>query len=347
MTSKALAPVQVERKILLLRGERVMLDADLAVPYGVPTKQLVRAVKRNAVRFPADFMFQLTAEEHAGLRYQSGTSKPGRGGRRTQPYAFTEQGVAMLSGVLHSPRAVVVNVEIMRAFVRLRAMLAGNADLARKLAALEKKYDAQFRVVFDAIRELMGPTIQVEATDRVRALIHAPRSHWHAHASSPLPRWWRSSPAARGASAGEDAHAPVAGHPGHAGAFPSRMVGARRQTGKRAGVPRDARQACRRHARHVDGGRAIDAGPEEIASQSLREGETVRRAALPRLPTTALAEASVRRDSSREPPPARTGIVTARDVSRLALAMPPEILSHFGAGEGNRTPDLARMKRPL
>jgi hypothetical protein len=125
--------------------------------HGVPTKQLVRAVKRNAGRFPLDFMFQVTAEEHDALRCQSGTSKPGRGGRRSRPYAFTEQGVAMLSGVLQSPRAVVVNVEIMRAFVRLRAMLVGNADLARKLAMLEKKYDAQFRVVFDAIRELMMP----------------------------------------------------------------------------------------------------------------------------------------------------------------------------------------------
>jgi hypothetical protein len=102
-------------------------------------------------------MFQLTPEEHAALRSQSVTSKPGRGGRRTAPYAFTEQGVAMLSSVLRSPRAVRVNVEIMRAFVRLREMLSTHANLARKLAALEKKYDAQFRVVFDAIRDLMAP----------------------------------------------------------------------------------------------------------------------------------------------------------------------------------------------
>ena len=155
--SQPLAPVHVERKILSLRGERVMLDADLAVLYGVPTKQLVRAVQRNAARFPADFMFQLTEEEDDNLRCQFGTSRSGHGGRRTRPYVFTEQGVAMLSGVLHSRRAVVVNVEIMRAFVRLRSMLVGHADLARKLAALEKKYDAQFRVVFDAIRELMEP----------------------------------------------------------------------------------------------------------------------------------------------------------------------------------------------
>jgi Arc/MetJ-type ribon-helix-helix transcriptional regulator len=130
-----------------------MVDADLAALYGVQTKALIQAVKRNRNRFPADFMFELTAEEDARLRSQTVTSKPGRGGRRTRPYAFTEQGVAMLSSVLRSERAVVVNVEIMRAFVRLRAMLAGHEDLARKLAALERKYDAQFKVVFDAIRD--------------------------------------------------------------------------------------------------------------------------------------------------------------------------------------------------
>jgi hypothetical protein len=157
MTSKALAPVHVERKILLLRGERVMLDADLAVLYGVETRALVQAVKRNASRFPPDFMFQLTPEEAAILRSQTVISSAGHGGRRNVPYAFTEHGVAMLSAVLRSPRAVQVSIEIVRAFVRLRAMLVGHADLARKLAALEKKYDAQFRVVFDAIRELMGP----------------------------------------------------------------------------------------------------------------------------------------------------------------------------------------------
>jgi hypothetical protein len=155
--SLALAPPHVERKILLLRGERVMLDEDLAALYGVETKLLTRAVRRNAERFPSDFMFQLTADEHAALRIQFGTSNAGRGGRRYRPYAFTEQGVAMLSSVLRSKRAVVVNVEIMRAFVRLRAMLAGHEDLARKLAALERKYDSQFKVVFDAIRDLMAP----------------------------------------------------------------------------------------------------------------------------------------------------------------------------------------------
>ena len=174
MTSHTLA-IQVERRIYLIRAEKVMLDFDLAALYGVPTKSLNLAVKRNAARFPNDFMFQLTRAEAEGLRLQIGTSNqsvalgiPGlrfqtetsktkRGGRRYLPYAFTEQGVAMLSSVLRSKRAVHVNIAIMRTFVRLREMLLSNADLARKLAALEKKYDAQFKVVFDAIRELMTP----------------------------------------------------------------------------------------------------------------------------------------------------------------------------------------------
>ena len=134
-----------------------MLDADLAARYGVETRGLVQAVKRNSARFPFDFMFQLSAEENAILTSQIVTSKGSWGGRRSLPYAFTEQGVAMLSSVLRSPRAVMVNVEVMRAFVRLRGMLATNADLAWKLTALEKNYDAKFRLVFDAIRELMAP----------------------------------------------------------------------------------------------------------------------------------------------------------------------------------------------
>ena len=154
---KAIVPVHVERKILVLRGERVLLDADLAELYEVETRSLIQAVKRNAARFPADFMFQLTDGEAAILRSQTGISSAAHGGRRYAPYAFTEHGVAMLSSVLRSGRAVQVNIEIVRAFMRLRAMLAGNADLARKLATLEKKYDAQFKIVFDAIRELMEP----------------------------------------------------------------------------------------------------------------------------------------------------------------------------------------------
>jgi len=152
-----LAPDQVTRHILLLRGERVMLDRDLATLYDVPTKVLNQAVRRHRARFPDDFMFQLTDEEATHLRSQSVTSRSGHGGRRYAPYAFTEQGVAMLSSVLHSPRAIAVNIEIMRAFVRLRQLLATHADLARKLAELERTYDAKFRVVFDAIRQLMEP----------------------------------------------------------------------------------------------------------------------------------------------------------------------------------------------
>jgi hypothetical protein len=135
-----------------------MLDADLAVLYGVGVKILNQAVRRNSERFPDDFMFQLTSQEVMALRSQVVTLKAGRGEhRKYRPYAFTEQGVAMLSSVLRSSRAVRVNIEIMRAFVRLRQMLASNADLLRKLEALESKYDAQFRVVFEAIRELMEP----------------------------------------------------------------------------------------------------------------------------------------------------------------------------------------------
>jgi hypothetical protein len=150
----------VEQAIVLLRGHRVMLDANLASLYGVETKALNQAVRRNLKRFPADFMFRLTSEEARALRSQFVILEAGGGHhRRYLPYAFTEQGVAMLSSVLRSPRAVQVNIEIMRAFVRLRSLLQGNAELARKLAALEKKYDAQFRVVFDAIRELMAPAV--------------------------------------------------------------------------------------------------------------------------------------------------------------------------------------------
>ena len=149
-------PERIERSILLIRSHKVMLDADLAALYGVETKQLIQALKRNIFRFPSDFMFELSKEEFENLRSQFGTSSQW-GGRRYPPYAFTEQGVAMLSSILKSRRAVQVNIEIMRTFVRLRRLLASHADLARKLEALEKKYDAQFKVVFDAIRQLMAP----------------------------------------------------------------------------------------------------------------------------------------------------------------------------------------------
>ena len=159
MTEKAaLIPSErIEQAILMIRGDKVILDKELAKLYGVTTKRLNEQVRRNQLRFPSDFMFQLTSEEAAALRSQIATSKPGRGGSQYRPYAFTEQGVAMLSSVLHSEQAVRVNIEIMRAFVRLRQLLTTHADLARKLDALEKKYDGQFQAVFEAIRLLMKP----------------------------------------------------------------------------------------------------------------------------------------------------------------------------------------------
>ena len=149
---------RIERAIYLLRGQKVMLSADLAVLYEVAPRIMMQAVKRNIERFPADFMFRLTKRETAYLRSQN-VILSGEWGRHSKylPYAFTEQGVAMLSGVLNSRRAVLVNVEIMRAFVRLRKMLANHADLARKVEAMEQRYDRKFKVVFDAIRELMTP----------------------------------------------------------------------------------------------------------------------------------------------------------------------------------------------
>jgi hypothetical protein len=154
----ALIPVErIERAILLIRGEKVMLDSDLAELYGVETKVLNRAVQRNQGCFPSDFMFQLTAEEAESLRCQFGTSNVGRGGRRYLPYAFTEHGALMLANVLNSERAAQTSVMVVRAFVRLRQMLSSNAELARKLEVLEKKYDRQFKIVFDAIRRLMSP----------------------------------------------------------------------------------------------------------------------------------------------------------------------------------------------
>jgi len=151
----ALIPAEViERRIFVIRDQKVMLDGDLAMLYGVTTGALNQAVKRNLDRFPEDFMFQLTAAERNSLISQSVISNA-RGGNRFRPYAFTEQGVAMLSSVLRSDRAVQVNVAIMRTFVRLRQMLASHADLAAKLDALEAKYDGQFAAVFQVIRQLM------------------------------------------------------------------------------------------------------------------------------------------------------------------------------------------------
>ena len=177
MPEQAAAVVPLERiewSIHTIRGQRVMLDADLAALYRVETRALVQAVKRNLARFPEDFMFQLTWDEAQNLRSQTVILNPGtkplEPGPRSQsvtlkrgqnikyrPYAFTEQGVAMLSSVLRSECAVQVNIAIMRTFVKLRAMLSSHADLSRRLDALERKYDTQFKVVFDAIRELMTP----------------------------------------------------------------------------------------------------------------------------------------------------------------------------------------------
>ncbi len=145
----------IQSKIYLIRGKKVMLDADLANLYAVETKNLTRQVRRNKDRFPEDFMFQLTANEV--LRCQFGTSNEGRGGRRYLPYAFTEQGVSMLSSVLNSKRAIQVNIQIMRAFAQLREILQNHKDLWKKIEEMEKKYDDHFKIVFDALRELLTP----------------------------------------------------------------------------------------------------------------------------------------------------------------------------------------------
>ncbi len=153
-------PVAVEEvatRIFLVRGRRVMVDADLATLYGVRPKRLNEQVKRNQARFPEDFSFQLTDEEVDALRSQFATSRSGHGGRRYRPYVFTEHGAVMLAAVLNSPIAIEASVQVVRAFVSLRAMVAMHAELAQKLDALEGKFDHQFRIVFDAIRQLMAP----------------------------------------------------------------------------------------------------------------------------------------------------------------------------------------------
>lgn len=146
---------KIESKIFQIRGRRVMLDEDLAMLYGVPTKQLIRQVQRNIKRFPDDFIFLLTKQEVMNLRCQIGTSS--WGGRRYLPYAFTEEGVAMLSSVLNSEKAIVVNIHIMRVFVRLRRTGLTYVGLKRKIDEMEKKYDSQFRVVFEALKKLLAP----------------------------------------------------------------------------------------------------------------------------------------------------------------------------------------------
>jgi len=146
----------IESKIYLVRGEKVMLDQDLATLYEVPTMRLNEQVRRNAKRFPPDFMFPLSDHEFAILISQIAISSGGWGGRRTPPLVFTEQGVAMLSAVLKSDRAIEVNIAIMRAFVRIRQVLSSNLQLEKKISVLESKYDRKFKVVFTAIRKLMS-----------------------------------------------------------------------------------------------------------------------------------------------------------------------------------------------
>ena len=161
----SLVPVEhISRSILVLRGQRVILDRDLAAIYGVTTGRLNEAVKRNAKRFPEDFVFQLTAEDHATLISQIATSKPGRGGLRKLPWAFTEHGAIQAANVLSSPRAVEMGIYVVRAFVKLRELLASNKDLARRLdeleARIEKKlttHDEAIAAMLSAIRQLMNP----------------------------------------------------------------------------------------------------------------------------------------------------------------------------------------------
>jgi ORF6N domain len=153
--TKAIAD-RIRQSIFVIRGQKVMLDAHLAELYAVETRALIQAVTRNRTRFPRDFMFQLSKREYASLRSQIVISNL-RGGRRSAPYAFTEQGVAMLSSVLRSGRAVAVNVEIMRAFVYLRRMVAEHVELAQRIDELEERYDGKFQAIFDAIRSLIKP----------------------------------------------------------------------------------------------------------------------------------------------------------------------------------------------
>ena len=158
-TKATMVRIGLEARIHLVRGQRVMFDSDLADLYGVRTKELNKAVQRNRKRFPRDFMFPVSKREYESLRFQIGTSN-GRGGRRYLPFAFTQEGVAMLSGVLRSQRAVAVNLEIMRAFVRLRGLLTSQHQLALKLKALEKKFashDEAIQEIFAAIKSLMLP----------------------------------------------------------------------------------------------------------------------------------------------------------------------------------------------
>ena len=161
--SQAMATISeetIEQKIYVIRGRKVMLDSDLAMLYEVPTKRLLEAVRRNIERFPGDFMYVITNEEVMNLRSQFATSSLGYGGRRYKPFVFTEQGVAMLSSVLRSKRAIQVNIQIMRTFTKLRQMLNSNEKLRQKVEEMEKKYDQQFQVVFEAIKKLIESPVE-------------------------------------------------------------------------------------------------------------------------------------------------------------------------------------------
>jgi phage regulator Rha-like protein len=162
-TQHGLIPLEIiERRIYFIRTHKVMLDSDLAELYGVTTKRLNEQVKRNIDRFPTDFMFRLNQEESDRLRSQFATSKHGRGGRRYQPYVFTEHGALMLASVLNSEKAIQASIQIVRAFVRLREMLATHQELARKLAEMEKKYNAEFKAIFEVIQQLTEPPEEPE-----------------------------------------------------------------------------------------------------------------------------------------------------------------------------------------
>ncbi|MBX3178593.1 MAG: ORF6N domain-containing protein [Candidatus Hydrogenedentes bacterium] len=154
-----ISAVRIQRLIVEVRGQRVLLDDTLATLYGVTTKRLNEQVSRNEDRFPDDFMIRLTWDEWESLRSQNATSKTGRGGRRYPPRAFTEHGTVMAANVLNSPTAVRASIQVVRAFVQFREMLASHKDLSRRLDTLERKYDAQFKAVFDAVRELMTPPV--------------------------------------------------------------------------------------------------------------------------------------------------------------------------------------------
>lgn len=159
--NESLIPLEkIERKIYVFRGERVILDSDLAAIYGVETRALNQAIRRNNDRFPDDFMFHLTHEEYESLMSQIVISKPGRGGRRKPALAFTEHGALMAANVLNSATAVKASLQVIRAFVKMRNMLASNAELAKKIESMEKKYDSQFKSVFDAIKKLMLPPVK-------------------------------------------------------------------------------------------------------------------------------------------------------------------------------------------